>query len=97
MDIQVSVSGLYFPPLAKISCTESAPNDHFSAGPNRCMAGSRRRCIVSGSSCPTICYRIVSASGVKPIATIESTPDDHFISGPHCRVTVSCQRARWWC
>ena len=68
----------------------SAPDDHFTAGPD-C------RVIVSGSGrvggaggCPTVRAGIVSPAGVQRAgAAINSAPDDHFTAGPDCRVIVS--------
>ena len=68
--------------------SQSAPDDHFAAGPD-CrvlLSGSGR--VGGAGGCPTIGAGIVSPAGVQ-IANAVSAPDDHFAAGPHCRVTVS--------
>ena len=90
--------GLYLPPVFKSDAVaDSAPDDHFTAGPH-C------RVIVSGSGrvggaggCPTIRAGIVSPASVQIAWSSLSTPDDHFTAGPDCRVIRIGQRARWWC
>ena len=87
--VQLSVLGLYLPPVFKVAdAIVSAPDDHFTAGPD-CRVN------VSGqmarwwcwwlSNCPCwdyICRRC-SNSGV----LIISAPDDHFAASPDCRVS----------
>src|SRR5436190_1302460 len=71
----------------------SAPNDHFAAGPDRCRPTSRRRCVSRTSLCPVIGHWIVSPAGIQlPIAVIMSAPDDHLDASPHCRVKISTHR-----
>jgi hypothetical protein len=49
---------------------------------------SRR--VGAAGSCPTVCYRIVSPTGVQNvIVTTTSSPDNHFTALPDCRVVVS--------
>ena len=68
----------------------SAPDDHFTAGPDCCVRDSANGRVGGAGGCPTIRAGIVSPAGV-----IErtSTPDDHFTAGPDCRVTVSARGA----
>ena len=96
--VQLSVLGLYLPPVLKSAdAVISAPDDHFTAGPD-C------RVIVSGSGrvggaggCPTVGAGIVSAAGVQIDAAVHIHPRRSF----RCRSTLPCdtlgQRARWWC
>ena len=73
----------------------SAPDDHFTAGPH-CrvkISGSGR--VGGAGGCPTIRAGIVSAAGVQIVLTIELRPRRSF----HCRSTLPCdssrRRARW--
>ena len=94
--VQLSVPGLYFPPVFKNPAVRfSAPDDHFAAGPD-CRMKSRAAGAFGAGGCPTIGAGIVSPAGVKSMAVDLSAPDDHFTAGPYCRVKLAL-RARWWC
>ena len=96
--VQVSVLGLYLPPVLKISdCTKSSPDDHFTAAPDCGVIFSARGRVGGAGGCPTIRTGIVSAASVQPARAVKSAPDDHFTAAPDCGVRQSCQRARWWC
>ena len=89
--VQLSVLGLYLPPVFKESPFWSTPPQTIIS-----TAGPHRRVIVSGigrvggaCGCPTIRAGIVSPAGVQVVADniTVSAPDDHFAASPHCRVT----------
>src|SRR5437660_12752942 len=69
--------------------TYSAPDDHFTAGPDCRVEPSGIRRVGGASRRPTIEIGIVSAAGIEIGCVISSTPDDHVASGPDCRVTRS--------
>ena len=85
--VQLFVLGLYLPPVFKyVEVISSAPDDHFTAGPD-CrvkLSGSGR--VGGAGGCPTIRARIVSPASVQEVTAVISTPDDHFTAGPDCRV-----------
>ena len=66
----------------------SAPDDHFTAGPDCCVIPSARGRVGNAGGCPSICAGTVFAASVHGPEGI-STPDDNFTAGPHCRVKVS--------
>ena len=80
-----------------VDASKSAPDDHFTAGPD-CrvnVSGSGR---VSGAGgCPTVRAGIVSPAGVQKSRCCRTRPRRSF----HCRSRLPCegfvQRARWWC
>ena len=55
---QLSVLGLYLPPVLRVAATVAAPDDHFTASPDCCMGGSRSRRVGGAGGCP----RFVNAS-----------------------------------
>ena len=64
--VQLSVLGLYLPPVLKTRAIVSAPDDHFIAGPDGgalYYTGARRVC--GAGSGPSVCAGIVSAAGVE--------------------------------
>ena len=67
--------------------TYSAPDDHFTAGPDCRVEPSGIRRVGSASR-----RGIVSAAGIEIGCVISSTPDDHVASGPDCCVTPSGMR-----
>ena len=67
----------------------SAPDDHFTAGPDCRVTVSANGRIGGTGGSPTVCARIVSPAGVQSVAAIRSAPDDHFTAGPHCCVARS--------
>jgi len=69
----------------------STPDDHFMACPDRCVRSSGRGRVGRVGSCPGICHRIVSSTGVKSAAH-RSAPNDHFAAGPDRRVKISGTR-----
>ena len=71
----------------KTAVIDPAPDDHFAAGPHRCVIGSASGRVSRIGGCPTVRVGIISASAV-----IDPAPDDHFIAGPHRCVTRSGSR-----
>ena len=89
--VQLSVSGLYLPPVFKVLLTIiSAPDDHFTAGPH-----CRVKCLGQSGALVVLVAVQLSVLGLylPPVfrysAAISSAPDDHFTAGPHCRVIAS--------
>jgi len=70
----------------------SAPDNHFTPGPDCCMRCSCFRRVGGVGACPTVRARIVSPAGVQLEGATVSTPDDHFTAGPHCSVKISDRR-----
>jgi hypothetical protein len=68
----------------------SAPNDHFAAGPHCRVIGSASGRISCADGCPTIRAGIVPPASGR-IGVEVSTPDDHFAAGPNCRVIGSAR------
>src|SRR6266480_562311 len=59
--VQVSVLGLYLPAgVQSVDAVKTAPDDHFTAGPNRGVTGPRSRRVGDAGGCPTVCSWIVS-------------------------------------
>src|SRR2546426_11381038 len=69
--------------------TATAPDDHFTAGPDCRVSASAHRRVSDAGSCPTICVGIVSSTGVEKIVATVPAPHNHFIAGPSCRVAGS--------
>src|SRR6266496_3549492 len=67
----------------------SAPDDHFTASPDRHVIAAHQG--TEGSRDPTICGGIVSPACVQSSVAVKSAKDDHFAAGPERRVEVSCQ------
>ena len=70
----------------------SAPDDHFTAGPDCRVLSASRGCVDPGGSRPTIRSWVVSPAGVYPANALLMTrtaPDNHFAASPHCGVTRS--------
>ena len=92
--VQLSVLGLYLPPVFKTAdVSKSAPDDHFTAGPD-CrvnVSGSGR--VGGAGGCPTVRAGIVSPAGVQISRCYHSAPNDHFTAGPDCRVNVRAEGA----
>src|SRR5438874_2601029 len=67
------------------------PYDHLCSSPNSGVRISCSRRIGGACSRPTVCVRVVSASGIKKeIDSIAgSAPDNHFAPGPDCCVRNS--------
>ena len=80
----------YLPPVFKrLTVISSAPDDHFTAGPDCRVTVSRSGRVGGAGGCPTIRAGIVSPAGVEIVGGHRSAPDDHFTASPHCRVHVS--------
>ena len=94
--VQLSVLGLYLPPVFKWCRSRSAPDDHFTAGPDCRVTDSGSGRVGGAGGCPTIRAGIVSPAGVQD-ASRSIRPRRSF----HCRSRLPCervgQRARWWC
>ena len=63
--VQLSVLGLYLPPVFNDSAACSAPDDHFTAGPDCRVNVSGRGRVGRAGGCPTIRAGIVSPAGVE--------------------------------
>ena len=95
--VQLSVPGLYLPPVLKEPLlVVSAPDDHFTAGPDCRVTVSCRGRVGGAGGCPTIRAGIVSPP-VFEGAECRIHPKRSF----HCRSRLPCDisrpRARWWC
>ena len=90
--------GLYLPPVFKSAgaAVKSAPDDHFTAGPDCCVMPSGSGRVGGAGGCPTVGAGIVPPAGVQ-ISRRRIRPRRSF----RCRSTLLCdtfgQRARWWC
>ena len=93
--VQLSVLGLYLPPVLKWLPTISAPDDHFTAAPDCRVTASGSGRVGRAGGCPTIRAGIVLPAGVQN-RWPHSAPDDHFAAGPDCGVPF-VRKARWWC
>ena len=76
MAVQLSVLGLYLPPVFKTVAVVilPAPDDHFAAGPHRGVTASSGGRVGGAGGCPTISAGIVSAAGVKNVAAAIAPP-----------------------
>ena len=95
--VQLSVLGLYLPPvLKKFPGVPAAPDDHFTAGPHSRVQISCIGRVGGAGGCPTIGTGVVFPAGIRDVVatekTVTSAPDDHFTAGPHCRVIDSASR-----
>ena len=88
--VQVSVLGLYLPPVFKmLPLLPSAPDDHFAAGPDCRVISSGAGSAVSGAGgCPTVGAGIVSPAGVKDRCRRHIRPR----RSSRCRSTRPCER-----
>ena len=77
--VQLSVLGLYLPPVFKSRGHDSAPDDHFTAGPHCRVIASGSGRVGRAGGCPTIRAGIVSPAGVSQVA---SFPPQTIISLP---------------
>ena len=85
--VQLSVLGLYLPPVFKSpSVISSTPDDHFTASPHcRVKIGQRARWWCWWlSNYP--CWDCISRRCSRSRRQSYSAPDDHFTASPHCRV-----------
>jgi hypothetical protein len=88
--VQLSVLGLYFPPvLSWMLASCPPPDDHFTATPHCRVVLSTSGRVGGAGGRSGIRDGIVSAAGVEIDAKTDSTPDDHFTASPHCRVIGS--------
>ena len=90
--VQLSVLGLYLPPVFKrVAASQSAPDDHFTAGPDCRVSLSGSGRVGRAGGCPTICAGIISPAGIQNLVDTSATPapDDHFTASPDCRVIRS--------
>ena len=91
--IQVSVPGLYLPPVfKKVAANNPAPHNHFTAGPD-CRVTDRP----AGALVVLVAVQLsVPGLYLPPVFTIAaavvSAPDDHFTASPHCCVSVTGSR-----
>ena len=88
---QVSVLGLSLPPEFKKLVLTTAPDNHFSAGPDCRVKSSSRRRVGDGGRRPRIGRRVVFAAGIQIASDVIITaPNDHFTAGPDRSVVCSC-------
>src|ERR1051326_1009624 len=78
--------GTVSPTGVQVSVGNSAPDDHFGAGPHRGVKRSASSRVGVASGYPTIGRGIVSPAGVQIGGEPVSTPDYHLCARPHCRV-----------
>jgi hypothetical protein len=89
----ISSTGVQKKKAESTSFVSSAPHNHFTAAPDRCVMLSAIRRVGGAGRCPTVSTGIVSASGVRITGkTAEAAPDNHFSAGPHRCVTPSGRR-----
>ena len=69
----------------------TAPNDHFTTGPDCSMADSATRSVTQACSSPIVTAGIVSSACVYKVNPIKTTPDQHFNPCPHRRVRGSAR------
>ena len=80
--VQLSVLGLYLPPVfKKLERIKAAPDDHFAAGPHCRVKLSSVGRVGGAGGCPTIGAGIVSAAGVQIVA-MPASPPQTIISLP---------------
>ena len=81
--IQLSVPGLYAPPVfVSLNVSSTPPDDHLGAGPYCGVSGPAGRDVQETRRRPTVRIRIVSAAGIQIDRLVSSTPDDHFAARP---------------
>src|SRR5439155_25016041 len=72
---------------------DSAPDNHFAAGPHcRLSVSWRRRVSDAGGYALGVGTGSISATGAHKEAVTLSGPDNHFAAGPHRRVVVAVSR-----
>jgi hypothetical protein len=86
--VQLSVLGLYLPPVFKeMASTPLPPHSIISLPvPDCCVKHSTGRRVGGAGGRPTVCIGIVFPACVNTAAVTISTPDDHLTAGPNCRV-----------
>ncbi len=96
--VQVSVLGLYLPPVLAKALLSCPPQTIISLPVQTAVCRYRPKgalaalvavqlCVSGASRCPTVGAGIVSPAGVDDVAIIIlPAPDDHFVAGPHWRV-----------
>ena len=91
---QLSVPGLYLPPVFKVLNDSSyPPRNHFAASPDCRVIHSCRGRIRGAGGSPIIRAGIVSSAGVqREEILIFTAPDDHFAASPDSCVSVSSRR-----
>ena len=96
--VQLSVPGLYLPPVfSGISFACATPHDHFAAGPHCRMKPSTISYVSETGGGPSVSAGIISATGVRIVTgsiEIKPAPNNHLAAGPHCGVFESVMGAR---
>ena len=89
--VQLSVPGLYLPPVfdSREARSNSAPDDHFTAGPDCRVKVSRRGRVGGAGGCPTICSWDCTPAGVRSRCRTPIRPRRSF----RCRSTPPCERS----
>ena len=96
MAVQLSVLGLYLPPVFK-SCATSPPQTIISLPVQTAVCPTR----AAGALVVLVAVQLsVLGSYLPPVfklsITIGSAPDNHFAAGPDRRVIESGHQARWY-
>ena len=96
--VQLSVLGLYLPPVFKWRLRYLHPKRSFHCRSRLPCDGSGRGRVGGAGGCPTIRAGIVSPAGVQTVAVVVPI---HPRRSFHCRSRLPCdrigQRARWSC
>jgi hypothetical protein len=72
--VQLSVPGLYLPPVLKIlGGIPSTPDDHFTASPHHGVLKSASGRIGGAGGCPSVRARLVTPASIQKIQVIPST------------------------
>ena len=89
--VQLSVPGLYLPPVfKKAAIVYPAPDDHFAAGPDCRVIVAAAGALVVLVAVQLFGAGIVSPAGVQiEPSALDAAPDDHFAAGPNCRCETS--------
>ena len=73
--VQLFALGLYLPPVfTPIPPLDSAPDNHFTAGPYGCVPVSGSGCVARAGRRPTVRAGIVSAPGVQRLLLLPHPP-----------------------
>ena len=94
MAVQMSVLGLYLPPVSVPNWPEiSAPDDHFAAGPHCGVSGTCTGREGGADRSPSVGAGIVSPAVVQIVAAVKAAPDDHFAARPDYLCPVRAEGA----
>src|SRR6058998_3183698 len=71
---------------SSVDTVESAPHDHFAAGPECSVSASRGGHVAHACRSPGVRRGSVLSAGIQIAAAVKSAPDNHFTASPDCRV-----------